>query len=319
MSINKTNLLIYSIVIFYLFIFSSSASAASWYGCQTGQVDTFTCKDNQAPGCGTVMFASLEECKNVILSNGKKFYDSMAIEQTQAAKEAAAQALIDQQAIEKQLQADQAEIVKQAAEKQIAANEAAKAAELICDCTKSNNGQCRDDFNTIQEAVDYCNSCGIVNPQSSAVGCPLGSKEIGPFSCTCGTGDKAVCSTYDTFYDLDKKCSPTCGRSNGGCTVVSSLSLKSLQNKAKILNPAGFAFGSAGVTEIIGKIITFLMFPIGMFAMALYIWAGFLWMTAQGNSENVSKAKTILVWTTLGIIITLASYIIVQLVFTQIL
>lgn len=85
------------------------------------------------------------------------------------------------------------------------------------------------------------------------------------------------------------------------------------------LNKANFYTGKKGVIQIIGKITNFLIFPIGAIMMALYIWAGFLWMTAQGDSENITKAKSILVWTTLGIVATLSSYLIVQFVFKNIL
>ncbi len=307
----------------FLLVLPSKASAFKWDLCQNVYDKTWSCKDaggviGSSFDCSIVEYDTQTACQaQLVKVNAAAIEDAKPTAEQIKAQQAAAQAA--QIEIQKQLQLEQEEIAKQDAEKKAIAAEAAKAAELVCDCTKSNNGQCRDDFNTTQEAVDYCNSCGIMNPQSSAVGCPLGSKETGPFSCTCGTGDKAVCSVYDTFYEFDKKCSPSCGRANGGCTVTVGNSLKALQKSASALNPAGFAFGSAGVTEIFGKIITFLMFPIGMFAMILYIWAGFLWMTAQGNRENVSKAKSILVWTTIGIIVTLASYMIVQLVFTQIL
>jgi len=59
-----------------------------------------------------------------------------------------------------------------------------------------------------------------------------------------------------------------------------------------------------------------LMF-IGSIALILYVWAGFLFMTAAGNAEKSGKAKNIFLWTTLGVVVMLGSYVIVDFVFTS--
>lgn len=294
-----------------------------WYPCSVaGIAKTFTCENTKGVNCG-FSNKSKEACKQLVLSQGGIFQESAVgspaasntdLKKQQAAAQAAQEADAQQAAQDAEFKAQKDAVKKAQAE------ELLKAGGMVCDCSK-NGGQCKDDFTLVQDAIDYCMSCGLPQPKevSGAQGCPLGSKEIGPFHCSCGSGDKAVCSTYDTFTELNQKCAKSCGSANGPCPVIASVSLKKLQQDAKILNPAGFALGSAGITEIVGKIIIFLLFPIGMFTMVMYIWAGFLWMTAQGSSENIGKAKSILVWTTLGVVITLASYLIVQLVFTEIL
>lgn len=35
-------------------------------------------------------------------------------------------------------------------------------------------------------------------------------------------------------------------------------------------------------------------------AVAMYVYAGFLWMIASGDPERLGKARAILIWTTLG-------------------
>ena len=67
--------------------------------------------------------------------------------------------------------------------------------------------------------------------------------------------------------------------------------------------------------EIIGQAIRILLSFIGSIGLIFYIYAGILWMTAAGNSEQVTKAKQVLVWTTLGIAMMLLSYIVIKLVF----
>lgn len=76
-------------------------------------------------------------------------------------------------------------------------------------------------------------------------------------------------------------------------------------NPARISNPA----------QLIGRFINMLLAFIGSISLVLYIVAGFLWMTASGNTEKVTKAKSIMVWTTLGVLVMLASYMLVSFVF----
>lgn len=54
----------------------------------------------------------------------------------------------------------------------------------------------------------------------------------------------------------------------------------------------------------------------GVVFLAFMVYAGILWMTDQGNTEQVSKAKSILVHATVGLIIMLGSYAITNLVLT---
>ncbi|TAN33806.1 hypothetical protein EPN28_01500 [Patescibacteria group bacterium] len=83
------------------------------------------------------------------------------------------------------------------------------------------------------------------------------------------------------------------------------------QQAASGLNPAGFG----EVPDFIGQVLKFLMGALGSIALALYVWAGFLWMTAAGNAERAGKAKTLLFWTTLGVVGALASYTLVKFIF----
>jgi hypothetical protein len=62
--------------------------------------------------------------------------------------------------------------------------------------------------------------------------------------------------------------------------------------------------------------IKILLSFIGSLALALYIAAGIMWMTSGGNAEKIDRSKSIFVWTTLGVVVMLASYFIVNFVFT---
>mgnify|MGYP001565081904 CR=1 FL=1 len=69
--------------------------------------------------------------------------------------------------------------------------------------------------------------------------------------------------------------------------------------------------------QIIGTIINVVLGLLGVIFLLFTVYAGFLWMTAAGNEEAVTKAREILKTTIIGLIITLAAYSIASFVVTQ--
>jgi uncharacterized membrane protein YwzB len=65
---------------------------------------------------------------------------------------------------------------------------------------------------------------------------------------------------------------------------------------------------------IIGKIINAALSLLGIIFVVMMVWAGFLWMTDAGSSEQVKKAKTMLRNAIIGLIIILLAYSIAQFV-----
>ena len=57
---------------------------------------------------------------------------------------------------------------------------------------------------------------------------------------------------------------------------------------------------------------------IGVIALLFFIYAGFLWMTAQGKPDIIKKARDIMIWAVLGIVVILSSYSILGYVFDSI-
>ena len=80
-------------------------------------------------------------------------------------------------------------------------------------------------------------------------------------------------------------------------------------------NPLG-----ADVTPqtFIGGVIRAILGIVGSLALALFIYGGFLWMTAAGNAEQVAKGKNTLIWATLGLIIIFSSYALVRFVIYEV-
>lgn len=96
-----------------------------------------------------------------------------------------------------------------------------------------------------------------------------------------------------------------------GCGGNVKGSVEDLKCQAKTLNTAGLT----GPADLIGRIIKILLAFVGTITLVLYIYAGILWMTASGTTERVDKAKKILVWTTLGVVVMLSSYMLAGLLF----
>ena len=59
---------------------------------------------------------------------------------------------------------------------------------------------------------------------------------------------------------------------------------------------------------IIGKVIRVLLSFVGVILVMIIIYAGFLWMTAGGNEEQVKKAKAWLTNAVVGLVIALSAY-----------
>jgi heme/copper-type cytochrome/quinol oxidase subunit 2 len=60
--------------------------------------------------------------------------------------------------------------------------------------------------------------------------------------------------------------------------------------------------------EIVGGLISTVLSVLGIIAVVLIIYAGFIWMTAAGNTEKIDKAKKILGNAVIGLIIILMAY-----------
>ncbi len=78
------------------------------------------------------------------------------------------------------------------------------------------------------------------------------------------------------------------------------------------LNKAGTAAYGAGkpadISTVIGTIIKAVLGFLGTVALILVIYGGFLWMTAGGNEEKVTKARKLLLNAVVGLIIIVSAY-----------
>ncbi|MFA5175332.1 MAG: pilin [Patescibacteria group bacterium] len=127
-------------------------------------------------------------------------------------------------------------------------------------------------------------------------------ENIGVFSvCVAGTVERGDCPSASPEVIENTQTESSGGQPSG----------IDLRAEARSLNPMNFG----DVSELIGRVINALMAFIGSITLVLYIFAGFLWMTAAGAKEKIVKAKSIFIWTSMGVIVMLGSYILVKFVF----
>jgi hypothetical protein len=85
------------------------------------------------------------------------------------------------------------------------------------------------------------------------------------------------------------------------------------------LEPVGGALGlpSTDIRLVVAKIIRTALGLLGIVALVLMLYAGFVWMTAGGNEDNISTAKKILFNSVIGLAIILSSYAIASFVISK--
>ncbi len=75
--------------------------------------------------------------------------------------------------------------------------------------------------------------------------------------------------------------------------------------------------GDEDLKTTIGRIVRVVLGFLGLLAVLLVLWAGFLWMTATGNEDQIGKAKGILISAVIGLIIIMSAYAITTFIFDE--
>jgi len=81
--------------------------------------------------------------------------------------------------------------------------------------------------------------------------------------------------------------------------------------KATLDNP----IGQTSISKIIGNIIKTILGLVGVISLVMFIYAGFVWLTAQGKPEAIRRGRDTMVWAVVGLVIVFSSYIILSYVF----
>ncbi|MFA5128254.1 MAG: pilin [Patescibacteria group bacterium] len=64
--------------------------------------------------------------------------------------------------------------------------------------------------------------------------------------------------------------------------------------------------------QIIGLVIKSVLGIVGGAALVMVVWGGFQWLTSAGNPEKVKKGSSTMIWSVIGLILVLGSYLLVQ-------
>jgi len=75
---------------------------------------------------------------------------------------------------------------------------------------------------------------------------------------------------------------------------------------------SGATGGESSIKELIKTMLNFFLSFLGFVATCMVIYGGILYVTSAGNDENVGKAKKILLYAVVGIVIILLSFALVN-------
>jgi len=68
------------------------------------------------------------------------------------------------------------------------------------------------------------------------------------------------------------------------------------------------------LAQKIGKVLNIATTFLGVVFLGMMIYAGYIWMIARGNEQEVTKAKNIIIYAIIGLVVVLGAYAITRLV-----
>lgn len=128
-----------------------------------------------------------------------------------------------------------------------------------------------------------------------------------PAGAACAAGSDGVCKSGKceaAAGEATGKCTePTAAPANGGTTgsgtVASSYDLPNM-------------LGTDDPSDIIGRVINYIIGLTGTLALVLFIYGGSLWLISAGRAEYVDKGKDTMLWAVIGLALIFSSYVLVK-------
>ncbi|MBI2552298.1 hypothetical protein HYW17_03320 [Candidatus Uhrbacteria bacterium] len=90
--------------------------------------------------------------------------------------------------------------------------------------------------------------------------------------------------------------------------IPPTLEIRTGEEIAAVPGQAGLILPVSDPRVIVAKIIQVALGFLGVVALILILWGGYLWMTSAGNEEQIEKAKKVLIDATIGLAIILSAY-----------
>jgi len=82
-----------------------------------------------------------------------------------------------------------------------------------------------------------------------------------------------------------------------------STSMFALSAQAQLSKPQNPGLPDTPLPAMILQLVNYALGLVGVLALAFIVYGGFLYMTAHGDSTQVDKAKTIIIYAVIGIIV----------------
>ena len=125
----------------------------------------------------------------------------------------------------------------------------------------------------------------------------------------CGDNEQDIGKIEPCFLKKGETCcvpksGADTGAAAGGTTTAGG------QTSKKISTPT--PIGNVDPNTVIGRVIKGFVGAVGVVALIMFIYAGFLMMTAGGNAQQVDKGKKTMIWATIGLIGVFLSYAAVE-------
>jgi hypothetical protein len=195
----------------------------------------------------------------------------------------------------------------------------------ICQSSLGNGCQSNADCGTGQ-TCDSTSKCVQGSSSTTTQGCTSNANCTGGQVCIGGkcqstgsntTGNSCTSNANCTGGQvcIANKCQAQ-GANSGTSNTNSGTSTPSsgTTTASPLTNP--LKVSSAG--DLLKNIINFVLGFVGVIAAAMIIYGGIIYMTSAGNDQRIGQAKSILTYGIVGLIISLAAGIIVQLVITAV-
>lgn len=101
------------------------------------------------------------------------------------------------------------------------------------------------------------------------------------------------------------------------CLASTNSEIQAQLNHAAAFSWGSIPDGSSSLSGIVATVIQAFLGLLGIIFLVLILYAGYQWMTAQGEEEKVTKAKDTLQRAVIGLIIIIAAYSITYFVFSS--
>jgi len=171
--------------------------------------------------------------------------------------------------------------------------------ETIGECSNDVTTLCNeyaDDFNV---SIEECNTSysALCNPIAWAAA-QNHAQESG-FDSISAYADNVIANFGATPTETDSNTNADADSSDSGSTET-------------LDNP----IGATSIPGMFGNVLEALLAMLGSAAFLVFIYGGIMMITSSGNEEKIKKSRQILVWAALGVAAVLASYSIIQFVFS---